>query len=196
MDRKQRKLFIIAATVIILCFAAISGATFALFTSNPNDGTVGINSTAGNLDVDIVDATAAQNSLVGEVLNFIDVSGNAVSGETEILFEPGAMYYTEGFRVVNKGNIKMNYIAYMSEDENFSNDFYDLFDVWITKNPLDRSSMEKIYKFEGTLEPEHTSDVYYLVFRMKETVGNEYQDQTFVGVGITVCAVQGNVTFD
>ena len=56
--------------------------------------------------------------------------------------------------------------------------------------------MVKLREFKGRLEREQSSDVYYLVFYMKESVGNEYQDQEFTGVGITVCAVQGNVNID
>ena len=189
--QRKRNRFIIAATVIVLCLVSITSATFALFTSDPNDGTIGINATSGNVEVDIVDEDDPTRSLVGQVLYFVNFDGEHVSGETEILFEPGALYYTEGFRVLNNGDIPLKFIAYMSEDE-ISDNFYDAFEVWITSNPSDRSSMEKIDKFEGTLEPGKQSDVYYLVFRMKESAGNEFQDTTFVGVGITVCAVQGN----
>ena len=193
---KKRNTFLMAVAVILLCLVSITGATLALFTSNIEDGTIGINSTSGSLDVDIIDATNNPSTLVGKVLRFVDFSGELVSSETDILFEPGALYYTEGFRVANNGNIPMYYIAYMSEDENFSKEFYDAFEVWITTDPTDRSNMEKLERFEGRLEPEKCSEVYYLVFRMKETIGNKFQNKTFTGVGITVCAVQGNVKID
>ena len=194
--QRKRNRFIIAATVIVLCLVSITSATFALFTSDPNDGTIGINSTAGNLEVDIIDDSGNSVSLIGQVLDFVNYDDELVSSETEILFEPGALYYTEGFRVVNKGNIRMNFIAYMSTDNKFDNKFYDAFEVWITSDPSDRSNMEKIKEFEGSLEPGKQSDTYYLVFRMKESAGNEFQNTTFKGVGITVCAVQGNVKIE
>ena len=31
---------------------------------------------------------------------------------------------------------------------------------------------------------------------MKPSAGNTFQERTFTGVGVTVCAVQGNVHFD
>ena len=37
-----------------------------------------------------------------------------------------------------------------------------------------------------------SSDIYYLVVRMKDDAGNAYQDQSYSGIGITVWAVQGN----
>ncbi len=196
-SKKQRNTLIIAAAVIILCLVTITSATFALFTTG-NDGTIGINSTSGDIEVDIVDATDNPTSVVGEVLRFTNSAGELVFAETDVYFEPGAVFYTEGFRVVNKGEIPMNYIAYISEDKDFSQDFYDVFEVWITSNPTDRDKMEKLDKFKGRLEVGKSSDVYYLVFRMKETAGNEYQYKGigFKGVGITVCAVQANAKTD
>ncbi len=193
--RKQRNTLILAASVILLCLISITGATLALFTSR-NDGTIGINTTSGNLEVDIVDASDSPASLIGGVLKFTDSAEGLVSPETDILFEPGALYYTEGFRVVNSGEIPLNYIVYMSEDENFSDNFYDAFEVWITDNPSDREAMRRIDKFSGKLAVGESSSIHYLVFRMKSTAGNEYQNETFVGVGITVCAVQGNAIVD
>ena len=40
------------------------------------------------------------------------------------------------------------------------------------------------------------SETYYLVIRMKETAGNEFQNKTYTGIGITVYAVQGNAPIE
>lgn len=195
--KPTKKSFIIAAMVILLCLVSITGATFALFTSTTEDGKIGINATSGNLKVDIIDASDNPTSLVGDVLEFVMTSGNE-------LFEPGATFYTEGFRVKNDGTIPLNYIVYISGDdaldEKLEVSFADAFEVWITPDPTSRSSMVKLQEFDGRLEVGQTSEVYYLVFRMKETADNDFQDRTFnyykdnvfYGVGITVCAVQGN----
>lgn len=187
----NNKTFIIAAMVILLCLVSITGATLALFTSTTEDGKIGINATSGNLKVDIVDASENPSSLVGDVLDFVTTSDNK-----KILFEPGAMYYTEGFRVKNNGSIPVNFILYISEDETVSADFSDAFEVWLTEDPTNRENMVKLQEFDGRLEVGQNSSIYYLVFRMKETAGNEFQDRTFTGVGITVCAVQGNVSIN
>ncbi|MBE7068064.1 MAG: hypothetical protein E7381_02045 [Clostridiales bacterium] len=159
-----------------------------MFTSDVNDGKIGINATAGDVKVDIVDISDNPQTLVGDVLNF-----QTSSNKKEILFEPGATYYTEGFRVKNLGNIPINFILYVSEDGKTSKDFADAFDVWITTNPDDIQNAEKLREFSGRLEVGQSSGAYYLVFKMKETAGNEFQDRSFTGVGITVNAVQGNV---
>ena len=61
---------IVAAIVILLCLITLTGATFALFTNNPDDGEIGIITTSGNVKVDIVDAINTDDSLVGDVLKF------------------------------------------------------------------------------------------------------------------------------
>lgn len=180
----------IAIMFILLCLLTAVGATLALFSST-TDGKIGVNATSGSLKVDIVDASEKPETLVGEVLDFI-----TTSSDHKVLFEPGATYYTEGFRVKNDGSIPMNFILYVSKDEELEEDFFHAFDVWITKNPTSRSDMVKLQEFGGRLEIGEMSDIYYLVFSMKTDAGNEFQNRSFTGVGITVCAVQGNVELD
>ena len=184
--KTEHNKLIIAALVLLLCLVSITGATLALFFSDVNDGTIGINATAGNIKVDIVDIQG-ENSLVGEVLAFKTKEPGA-----EVLFEPGATYHTEGFRVKNTGEIPLDYILYISEDDSVSEDFADAFDVWIVTDPDDAKGAVELKDFDGELAVGDCSQVYYLVFRMKTSAGNEYQDRTFSGVGVTVCAVQGN----
>lgn len=184
--KTESKKLIIAALVLLLCLVSITGATLALFFSDVNDGTIGINATAGNVKVDIV-GEQDENSRVGEVLSFCVTDPDA-----EVLFEPGATYYTEGFRVMNRGEIPLNYILYISEDDSVSEDFADAFDVWIVTDRADAKGAVELKDFDGKLPVGECSQVYYLVFRMKTSAGNEYQDRTFTGVGVTVCAVQGN----
>ena len=183
----QIRAIIMAALTILLCLMFIIGSTLALFTDS--DGKIGINATAGNLELDIVDTSDTPNSLVGKTLNFV-----TTSAQQKILFEPGATFYTQGFRVKNNGNIPLNFIIYISDDKETDADFLDAFDVWITDDPS--RTVSELPEFDKHLAPGDMSETFYLVFRMKEDVGNEYQNRTFTGVGITVCAVQGNVNID
>lgn len=199
--RSYEKTILIAVIIILLCLVSIVGVTLALFTNDVDDGTIGINATAGKLKLDIVDDTDPNDSLVGEYLYFTTQDGEKL----DVLFEPGAYYYTEGFRVVNKGNIDMKYIVYISADELFnSTDFLEAFDVWITdKVPTDRQvpeNIEDLQKFDGKLEGGDISGTYYLVIKMKESAGNKFNKKNnltyYSGIGITVCAVQGNGPLD
>ena len=50
--------------------------------------------------------------------------------------------------------------------------------------------------FTGNLAVGQESATYYLVIRMKENAGNEFQDQAYSGIGVTVYAIQGNVELE
>lgn len=166
-----------------------SATTFALFTSNIDDGKIGVNATSGTVDVDIVNESG--KSILTESLKFITADGR---DQESIYFEPGCTIMTEGFKVVNKGNVLTNIRAYISVDGNFDMlEFQSAFDVWITDTPDNLNYAQRISSFKDTLVKDETSDTYYLVIRMKENAGNEFQNAAFSGIGITVYAVQGNV---
>lgn len=184
-SREVRKM-LASVMVIVLCFMAVVGSTFALFTS---DGKIGVNTTSGTVDVDLVDT--AQNSLLDETLEFI------VHKNGPAYFEPGATMHTQGFMVQNKGNVTINYRIYISYDPNENmGGFSDAFEIWISEDPNDLSDATKIHDFEGTLAPNETGSTYYLVVKMLEDADNDFQGQVYSGIGITVHAVQGNVDID
>ncbi len=186
-ERRKKITIIILIIIILLLLTTIVGLTYALFTSGGDDGKIGVNVTSGECKIDIVDAE--DKSLVGDVLDFV-----TEEKKDKIYFEPGATYYTEVFKVKNIGNIPVNFRVFISEDE--SNDrysFQEAFELWITKDPSNLEGAEKLTEFTGRLEVDQMSETYYLVIRMKETAGNEFQNKTYTGIGVTVYAVQGNV---
>ena len=205
--KTSKQTFIIAALAILLCLLSLTGATFALFTNSLSDGTIGVITTAGNVDVDIVDATDTGYSLVGEALMF-----QTTAEQQKILFEPGATFRTQGFKIKNAGNVPINFHMYVSKNEQSKIDgtendnidletFKETFDVWISTDPNDASNATPIDSFVSRLETEFSvegnlSETYYLYVRMKETAGNEYQGKEYTGIGITVYATQGNVAIE
>ena len=187
--KSTQKAYIMTAMVILLCVVCLTGATLALFTSNLNDGTIGIVTTTGSVKVDIVDTSPENATLVGRVLEF-----RTSSDQKEILFEPGATFYTQGFQVKNMGNIPINFRLSVSEDEKLDMDeFKEAFEIWISKGPSNPDSGEQLTTFEGRLEAHgDCSETYYLFIRMKQEAGNEFQGKSYKGIGVTVYAVQGN----
>ena len=183
-----RQSIIIATLIIATCLACLSGATFALFTNNPNDGTIGIVTTSGDVDIDIVDTAGV--TLQGRALAFISANGDG-----EPVFEPGATFHTQGFRIKNLGDIPVNYSFSVSKDVGVDIDkFNEAFEVWLVKaSDVYAEGAEKLQKFKGRLEVGESSEIYYLVVKMKEFAGNEFQGKSYEGIGITVYAVQGNV---
>lgn len=186
---QQRKAIALVLLAMVLCIAMASATTFALFTSNINDGKIGINATSGTVDVDIINESGT--SILTESLKFLTADGR---DQDSIYFEPGCTIMTEGFKVVNKGSVAANIRAYISVDADFDMlAFESGFEVWITDSPDNLNYAQRLVSFKDSLAAGATSDTYYLVIRMKETAGNTFQNEVFSGIGITVYAVQGNV---
>ena len=189
--KSHKQAFIMTALVILLCLVCLTGATLALFTNDPNDGTIGIITTSGDVEIDIVDTSGA--TLQNKALDFITASGNMTDSEN-VLFEPGATFRTQGFQVKNTGDIPVNFSLSVSKDDKIDMEEFDkAFELWIVKEGEDFSGAKKItnFKVDG-LPAGESSDTYYLFIKMKESVGNEFQGKIYTGIGVTVYAVQGN----
>jgi hypothetical protein len=120
------------------------------------------------------------------------------SENQKILFEPGATFYTQGFKVKNIGDVSIKFRVTVSEDKNIDmTEFHKAFDVWITTDLSDPTAAQPLTEFIGELAVERVSaKTYYLFIKMKESAGNEFQNKTYSGIGVTVYAVQGNVDFE
>ena len=189
--KSHKQAFIMTALVILLCLICLTGSTLALFTSDPNDGTIGIITTSGEVEIDIVDTSGA--TLQNKALDFITAS-DTPTDSGNVFFEPGATFRTQGFQVKNTGNIPVNFSLSVSKDDKIDMEEFDkAFELWIVKEGDDFSSAEKITEFKVSgLAAGKSSDTYYLFIKMKESVGNEFQGKTYTGIGVTVYAVQGN----
>ena len=182
----RKKTLMLSVSVFAFCITLLIGVTLAIFTNNVDDGTIGINTTAGSIKIDILDEE--DESLVGEVLYFEMERG----GTQKILWEPGATHVTEGFKIHNYGTIPVNYQIYINYTEEDS-ELVNVLKFWITDNSTDLSSAVEITSYKGSLDLDKSTDTYYLVVQMDPNAGNAYQGLELNGVGITVCAVQGNV---
>ena len=189
--KSNKQAFIIAALVILLCLACLTGATLALFTSDLNDGTIGIVTTSGDVEIDIVDTSGV--TLQNRALAFMTTSDSMIDSE-DVLFEPGATFRTQGFKIENKGDIPVNFSLSVSKDDKIDMEEFDkAFELWIVKEGDDFRGAEKLTEFKvNGLAAGESSNTYYLFIRMKESVGNEFQGKTYTGIGVTVYAVQGN----
>lgn len=187
---KYKQAMITALTVIMLCVISLTGATFAIFTTNEEDGTIGINVSSGKVDVDIVDENGT--TLIGSYLAFDNPNGGA-----SVLFEPGATFYTKSFKVVNIGSVPVKYKVYISDDDSIDSEILlNSFEFFITDDVTSRNSGQKITSFNGELELNASSDSYYLIVSMNEDAGNELIGKSYSGIGITIYAVQGNANIE
>ena len=194
--KSNKPTLIMAVLVILLCLSCLSGATLAIFTNDLDESTIGVVATAGNMEIDVVDLLG--NSLKTKALRLEVTSTADEEEEQQIYFEPGAIFYTEGFKVENKGDIPINFSISVSKDESIDMEaFDDAFEVWIVEEGDDFSNAQKTSEFEVEgLAAKTSSNTYHLFIRMKETAGNQFQGQIYTGIGITVYAVQGNVEIE
>ena len=187
--KTSKQALIISILAIMLCFTCLTGATFALFTNDPNDGTIGVVVASGEIDIDIVDTSNV--TLQDRALTFI-----TSSSEEDHIFEPGVTFYTQGFQVKNMGGIPVNFTLSVSKDDRINmEEFEAAFDIWIVRADDENfANAERLTDFKGSLNVGESSEIYHLFISMKETAGNEFQGKTYTGIGVTVYAVQGNVS--
>ena len=72
-----------------------------------------------------------------------------VKTRNDILFEPGATFYTQGFKIKNTGDVPVNFSLSVSKDDKINMEEFDkAFELWIVKEGDDLSGAEKITNFK------------------------------------------------
>ena len=194
-SKSTKRALITSALAIFMCVAMLIGTTFAWFTDTASTGVNKI--VSGNLKVDIIGA--GSNSHIEE-LNFTKAATTDAEAGTEILWEPGCRYLTEGFRIANKGNLALKWKAQVNKGTTAANegnfDLLDVIDFYLVKGTGESQTETLLDEFTGNLKKNETSDVYYIKGVMKTTAGNDYQSLTLDGITITVLATQDTVEND
>ncbi len=154
------------------------GTTFAWFTDTDTAAAGKIES--GKLDIEIVDADG--NSL--DSLQFVDANNG-----TNILWEPGATFKTQGFKLKNNGSLWLKYKLAVNNTEVSANKLNEVITFSLVKadgTVVELNSME-----EQTIEPGKTTDgLLYIQGHMSEAAGNAYQELTLDSISVTVYATQ------
>ena len=202
--RATKRALLTSVMALVMCVVMLVGTTFAWFTDTASTGVNKIQ--AGNLDVDIIGEDG--KSLDGKSLSFVKAGLTTDAGAeidpnatTEILWEPGCRYLTQGFKIANKGNLALKWKAVVNKGTTAANegnfDLLDVIDFYLvtSKDVDDMGTL--LDEFTGTLEAKKTSeDVYYIKGVMKTSAGNDYQGLTLDGITITVYATQDTVEND
>ncbi len=169
---------------LLLCVSMLVGSTFAWFTDTASTSVNKI--VSGKLDVALEMLVNGEwVPAEGETLNFIAADGNK-----DILWEPGCTYELPKLRVVNNGNLALKFKVALTgiEGDAKLNEAIEWRTSWAVgqgaamigyEETMVVALMEKGDNMEFTLSG-----------HMYEEAGNEYQDLTIDGVGITVYATQ------
>ena len=193
-QKATKRALLTSVMALVMCVVMLVGTTFAWFTDTASTAVNKI--VAGNLDVDIVDENG--NSLDGESLSFVK-AGAATDAEADILWEPGATFFTQGFKIVNKGNLALKYKVVVSGTTGDAKLLKAIkLDVVEAKT---KEATPVSFANEGNLLKQNDSapannGVYYLRGHMDENAGNEYKNLTLDGISITVYATQHTHEFD
>ena len=187
--RATKRALLASVMALVMCVVMLVGTTFAWFTDTASTGVNKIQ--AGNLDIDIVDENG--DSLNGKTLSFKNIEG-----KTDILWEPGARYNLDSFKIVNKGNLALKYevtINGISGDAKL----LKAIDFTVTKGNGEPVLLENwsgvllpVGKTatEGSNEEVGETSLITIKGEMKKDAGNEYQGLSIDGIGITVVATQ------
>ena len=185
---KSTKLALLTSVLaLLMCVTMLVGATFAWFTDTASTAVNKIQ--AGTLNVDIVDKNG--DSLDGKSLSFKDVNNN-----TDILWEPGATFNLDSFKIVNKGNLAFKYKVIIS-GVNGNAKLLEAIDFFVKIGDAEKVALAD---WDGILLPDGeaatdtmdagTTSAITISGTMKKEAGNEYQGLSIDGIGITVYATQ------
>ena len=176
---------IVSIMAMLLCVAMLVGTTFAWFTDTASTAVNKIQAGTLNVALEMYDGTTWVDA-EGKTLQF-KVNGQIPAEGTQILWEPGCTYELPQLRVVNKGNLALKYKIQITgiQGDAKLNEVID----WTINDAA-------INLTEVNLPAGQTGDAFTIKGHMQETAGNEYQDLTIDGIGITVVATQYNYEND
>ena len=195
-QKATKRALLTSIMALVMCVVMLVGTTFAWFTDTASTAVNKIQ--AGNLKVDIVDKE--DNSLDGKTLKFIQaVSETEKARVDNVLWEPGATFNLDSFKIVNKGNLAFKYKVVISGVDG-SAKLLKAIDFTINGQPL--ADWDGILLPEGktatagTKEEVKETSLITISGTMKKEAGNEYQGLSIDGIGITVYATQYTHEFD
>ncbi len=188
--KSKKSALLMSFTSLLICFAMLAGSTFAWFTDTATTGVNQIKS--GNLKVDIQNKEG--NSLDGKTLKWV-VNGQI--SENNVLWEPNCTYKLESFKIVNQGNLALKYqitINGVTGDAKLLEAIEFTAKIDGKKIDLDRLTGAILPKGaavkDATKEVVEKTELITISGHMKQDAGNQYQNLTIDGIGITVVATQ------
>ncbi len=184
MQKHTKKALLASVLSLLLCVSMLVGTTFAWFTDSVTTGVNTIQS--GTLDVDMV---KPDGSAIGEKLYFRNAQGSS-----DILWEPGAKFALDAFKIVNKGNLALKYQVLINGLEGDAK-LLEVIDFTVkvgngTEIPLAEFNALYGEGLDNYLLANTETAAITLYGEMREEAGNDYQNKTIDGISITVYATQ------
>ncbi len=198
--KSTKRALITSALAMLMCVAMLIGTTFAWFTDTASTAVNKIQSGTLKVGLQMQTDTNSWTDAEGQTLNFKKAS--TASG-TDVLWEPGCTYELPALRVVNNGNLAFKYKVVVSGIDGDAKLLEAIdFTVKFNDEEVDLDNWEGILlpngktATAGTTEEVETSSALVISGHMKEEAGNEYQNLSVDGIGITVYATQYTYEYD
>lgn len=193
-QKSTKRALLMSGLALLMCVSMLIGSTYAWFTDTASTAVNKIQS--GTLDVALemwdgekwVDAE-------GETLDFVKAEGHE---NEQILWEPGCTYELPALRIINKGNLALKYSVVITgiDGDAKLNEVIEWKTLQMTPAESETTPIDFGSDNENVLLPGETSLAFVISGHMKETAGNEYQNLTIEGIGITVVATQLPYEYD
>ena len=194
-QKATKRALLTSVMALVMCVVMLVGTTFAWFTDTASTAVNKIQ--AGNLKVDIVDKE--DNSLDGKTLKFIQaVSETEKARVDNVLWEPGATFNLDSFKIVNKGNLAFKYKVVISGVDGNAK-LLKAIDFSVKIGDAEKVALadwdgillpEGKTATAGTKEEVKETSLITISGTMKKEAGNEYQGLSIDGISITVYATQ------
>ena len=184
-SKSTKRALVSSALAILMCVAMLIGTTFAWFTDTASTAVNKIQAGTLNVALEMYDGTTWVDA-EGKTLQF-KVNGQIPAEGTQILWEPGCTYELPQLRVVNKGNLALKYKIHITGIQGDAK-LNEVIDWTINGTAINLT--------EEHLLAGQPGDAFTIKGHMQETAGNEYQNRTIDGIGITVVATQDTVEND
>ena len=196
--KSKKSALLMSFTSLLLCFAMLAGSTFAWFTDTATTGVNKIQS--GTLDVGLEMATEWNED--GTVKTWTNAEGKTLTFKTadnraanEIFWEPNCTYKLPELRIVNNGNLALKYkveITGIKGDAKLNEVI-----TWTIVKGVEGTNSNAILDEAGRATGEYfllpageATAPLTIKGEMDKNAGNEYQNLTIDGIGITVLATQ------
>ncbi len=182
--KNTKRSLLLSALALVMCVAMLIGSTFAWFTDSASTAVNTIQSGTLKVELQYQKADGTWDNAEGKTLDF-KKAANAPADE-KILWEPGCTYELPAIKVVNKGNLALQYqivITGITGDAKLN-------------EVIEWTYNDTTLKANGMILPENESEAIVIKGHMKKSAGNEYQDLTIEGIAITVYATQVTYEYD
>ena len=184
-QKATKRALLTSVMALVMCVVMLVGTTFAWFTDTASTAVNKIQ--AGNLKVDIVDKEDIQA-----------VSETEKARVDNVLWEPGATFNLDSFKIVNKGNLAFKYKVVISGVDGNAK-LLKAIDFSVKIGDAEKVALadwdgillpEGKTATAGTKEEVKETSLITISGTMKKEAGNEYQGLSIDGIGITVYATQ------